>query len=313
MNMASVAMGLLFAMCLAVLSACGGGDGGELSLEEYFQQVETIVDDFGGQIAALGDPFEADVDSDEERTELIRDYTRAAAALWRDSVEDFRDMEPPAEVAAAHDEAVEARDDRAEFAQDLAEQLEGVGSAAELEAWFTEARREHEDALASAAERSEQACLELQRIADDSGIDVELQCLTFTQEGSSMLPTVPDGARLTVREYGNEVPARGELVVFKSPRDPNRHFMKRVIGLPGDRLEIIEGVAYANGEPLDEPYIRGLTTCPCGPWHIEEGRYFVLGDNRPNSSDSRVMGQIPEENIIGRVADVGPLGGRATW
>jgi endonuclease YncB( thermonuclease family) len=102
-------------------------------------------------------------------------------------------------------------------------------------------------------------------------------------------------------EYGADKPQRGDVIVFRSPTNPDVYFIKRVIGVPGDHVEIREDVVYINGEPVVEPYITGRTVCPCGFWVVEPGKYFVLGDNRPNSSDSRVIGPIPEENILGRV------------
>jgi signal peptidase I len=95
-------------------------------------------------------------------------------------------------------------------------------------------------------------------------------------------------------------PERGDVIVFRSPNNPDRDFIKRVIGVPGDTVEIRSGAVYVNDEPLAEPYITGHTGCPCGPFVVAPGTYFVLGDHRNNSSDSRVIGAIPEESIIGK-------------
>jgi signal peptidase I len=124
--------------------------------------------------------------------------------------------------------------------------------------------------------------------------------------------------------------ARGDIVVFHYPVDPTQHFVKRVIGLPGDRLRMINKKVWINGKPLDEPYVRFLeppnnmfrdnfprTDIPAigleGKWWLEmkklvedgqlivpEGHYFVMGDNRDDSQDSRYWGFVPRENIIGR-------------
>lgn len=147
----------------------------------------------------------------------------------------------------------------------------------------------------------------------------------FKVEGSSMLPSLENGQYIIVNKLayaqfdlgifdflpffdaGEDsthhlfgAPERGDVVVFESPTNPDRDFIKRIIGVPGDKVEIRSGVVYINDEPLEESYTKGTTTCPCGPWEVEEGHYFVLGDHRSNSSDSRAIGQIPEESIIGK-------------
>ena len=105
-------------------------------------------------------------------------------------------------------------------------------------------------------------------------------------------------------------PSRGDVVVFKAPPEATggdqdeKDFIKRIIGVPGDIVEIDpdRGEVMVNGEELEEPYIRGDTTClrSCGPWLVPEASYFVLGDNRQNSSDSRRGWFVPEGNIIGK-------------
>jgi len=94
-------------------------------------------------------------------------------------------------------------------------------------------------------------------------------------------------------------PRRGDIIVFHYPRDPSRIFIKRIIGVPGDTVEARRGIVYVNGHPLDEPYVlnRGGLNLP--PTSIPPGHYFVLGDNRRASSDSRQGWLVPEENIIG--------------
>jgi signal peptidase I len=123
---------------------------------------------------------------------------------------------------------------------------------------------------------------------------------------------------------------RGDIVVFHYPVDPKQHFVKRVIGVPGDHLRMVNKVVWINGKPLSEPYVRFLeppnnmfrdnfprTDIPAfgleGKWWLEmrklvedgqliipEGHYFVMGDNRDDSQDSRYWGFVPRENIIGR-------------
>ena len=101
------------------------------------------------------------------------------------------------------------------------------------------------------------------------------------------------------RPFG--APERGDVVVFRWPRDERQYFVKRVIGLPGDEIRIRGGEVYRNGELLDEPYVEQ----PSGESIVErvvpEGHYYVLGDNRAQSDDSRRWGGVPEENIVGDV------------
>lgn len=129
---------------------------------------------------------------------------------------------------------------------------------------------------------------------------------TFTVEGPSMRPTLEDGQRLLVDRltYRFREPQRGEIIVFRYPANPSQHFIKRIIGVPGDEIYITRGTVFVNGEPLDEPYINGrmLTFRTYGPIIVEPDSYFVLGDNRNNSEDSRDprVGLVPRENIVGR-------------
>ena len=104
-------------------------------------------------------------------------------------------------------------------------------------------------------------------------------------------------------------PKRGQLFVFKYPVDPKRDFVKRIIGLPGDVLEIRGGMVYVNGQPLREEYVKNrdsfsLTPGPVFsevPVKVPEGHFFAMGDNRPNSQDSRFWGFVPKQNIRGPV------------
>jgi len=95
-------------------------------------------------------------------------------------------------------------------------------------------------------------------------------------------------------------PERGDVIVFRYPRDPSRDFIKRIIGLPGDTVSISNGVVSVNGSPLEESYINHGSNSDMEPKVVPSGSYFVMGDNRPNSSDSRTWGFVPEENIIGK-------------
>ncbi len=114
-------------------------------------------------------------------------------------------------------------------------------------------------------------------------------------------------------------PQRGDVVVFRFPRDPDRDFIKRVIGVPGDRVRVEDGTVYVNDVPLEEDYVSQASGRDLEEEQVvPPGNYFVLGDNRPNSSDSRTWGFVPEENIIGKavlsywpLGDLGGVGNRS--
>ncbi|MGQ9865640.1 MAG: signal peptidase I [Pseudanabaenaceae cyanobacterium] len=129
---------------------------------------------------------------------------------------------------------------------------------------------------------------------------------------SSMEPTLQIGDRIAVEKvsYRWREPQRGDVVVFYPPgeTDRQRAYIKRVVGLPGDRLQIQNGQVYANGEPLPEPYIAepldyALVEPDGGAaatLTVPPGAYWVMGDNRNNSNDSHVWGYLPRRNLIGR-------------
>ena len=97
-------------------------------------------------------------------------------------------------------------------------------------------------------------------------------------------------------------PQQGDIVIFKYPDDESQNYIKRIIGMPGDTVEIVEGLVYINGELLDEPYLRETPRGSFGPYEVPEGHYFMLGDNRNNSRDSRYWNNkyVSEEQILGK-------------
>ena len=108
------------------------------------------------------------------------------------------------------------------------------------------------------------------------------------------------GLRVT---YWFSDPQRGDIIVFKYPDDPSQNFVKRVIGTPGDVVEIKGGVTYVNGEVLDEPYLNETPKVKdYGPYEVPEGCYFCMGDNRNNSNDSRFWTNtyVPREYVLGK-------------
>lgn len=126
----------------------------------------------------------------------------------------------------------------------------------------------------------------------------------YTVNGDSMLPTLHHGERLLVDKisYRFVEPSRGEIIVFKNPSDTSEQFIKRVLGLPGDKVAIIQGVVYVNDQPIMEDYTLAPARIGFSPRIVPEGTYFVLGDNRNNSEDSRFsrVGFLPRELIVGR-------------
>jgi signal peptidase I len=125
-------------------------------------------------------------------------------------------------------------------------------------------------------------------------------------EGTSMLPRLHDGERIFVNKliyYGLPDIERGDIIVFWYPKDPTKSYIKRVIGLPGETVQIRAGRIFVNGKELKEPYLDPtLDAAPEDkpPTYIEPHFYFVMGDNRDNSSDSRSWGLVPEKYIYGK-------------
>ncbi len=95
-------------------------------------------------------------------------------------------------------------------------------------------------------------------------------------------------------------PQRGDVVVFEYPRDPSQDYIKRVIGLPGEKVEVKSGVVYINDKPLNEPYIKEPPFSAYGPVVVPQDSLFVMGDNRNGSSDSRAWGFLPIDRVIGK-------------
>jgi signal peptidase I len=124
----------------------------------------------------------------------------------------------------------------------------------------------------------------------------------FRVEGFSMEPNFHDGQFLLVTkiEYMLHSPERGDVIVFRFPNQPSRDFIKRIIGLPGDRIDIRNGQVLVNNESLPESYPLNAGSYTYGPVTVGAEEYFVLGDNRNNSSDSHSWGMLPTKNIIGK-------------
>ncbi|MEO7993245.1 MAG: signal peptidase I [bacterium] len=159
----------------------------------------------------------------------------------------------------------------------------------------------------------------------------------FYIPSESMVPTLEVRDRLVANKflYSFRQPTRQEIVIFRVYQNMRtdqqalvapptaqskdwqvKDFIKRVIGLPGDMIEIRDSVVSVNGKPLDEPYLseaNRLTMQDYGPHEVEAGHIFVMGDNRRNSKDSRFIGDVPSENIVGKAHFVFWPFDHATW
>ena len=149
----------------------------------------------------------------------------------------------------------------------------------------------------------------------------------FKVEGSSMSPTLQGGQYLVVDQvsyfkldverlarivpfwdasgtdpkFAFDPPTRGEIIVFRYPQDPAKDFVKRVVGLPGETVAVRSGTVYVDGEALMEPYLQRSDRSSARELTLGAKEYYVVGDNRRNSNDSRSWGVVPEDNIVGRV------------
>jgi len=156
---------------------------------------------------------------------------------------------------------------------------------------------------------------------------IQTSVQNFKVDGPSMNPTLEHGQFLLVNKvvyfkidqerlsrilpfwrvhddresFAVHPPERGEVIVFHYPVDPKRDFVKRVIGVPGDRISISEGTVWVNGAAIPEHYIAAHDSSNMSERKMGRKEYFVLGDNRPGSTDSRKGWNVPEENILGKV------------
>ena len=158
-------------------------------------------------------------------------------------------------------------------------------------------------------------------------IVLQITVRNFKVEGSSMAPTLESGQFLVVDqasflmfdrerlsravpfwkvaesppEFAFDPPKRGEIIVFEYPKDDTKDFVKRVLGLPGETVEVRSGTVYVNGEAIWEPYLQRRDVSSTPQLTLGEREYYVIGDNRRNSNDSRAWGAVPEDHIVGRV------------
>jgi len=129
-------------------------------------------------------------------------------------------------------------------------------------------------------------------------------------EGTSMMPALVDQERIFINKFvyrfGISEINRGDTVVFWYPGDPTKSYIKRVIGMPGDRVQVVEGTVFVNGHALDEPYVpfdyRDQMSTPLTI--VPSDEFFVLGDHRSSSNDSRSWGTVPRKYIYGKAVFV---------
>jgi signal peptidase I len=137
------------------------------------------------------------------------------------------------------------------------------------------------------------------RISQDDSITIGFMPLNATV---SLTPfSVVENLTDDNQVYLFSEPKRGDIIVFHSPRNPDRDFIKRIIGLPGETIELHRGKVIINNHLLNEPYVKHLSKDSFSPTKVASGSFFVMGDNRPRSEDSRVWGTIPLDSIVGKL------------
>jgi signal peptidase I len=126
----------------------------------------------------------------------------------------------------------------------------------------------------------------------------------YVISGVSMEPTFADAERLLISKLATKVTGlgRGDIIIFEHPEEPGKRLIKRIVGLPGETVVIQDGRVFVNGAPLDEPYLDPALPdlSQMRPVHVDAEHYFVLGDNRDRSNDSRRMGTIARSAVIGK-------------
>ncbi|MDQ6660849.1 MAG: signal peptidase I [Chloroflexota bacterium] len=129
---------------------------------------------------------------------------------------------------------------------------------------------------------------------------------SYRVEGTSMNPGLIDNEYVLVNKVAFlfHQPERGDVIVFHAPKDPGRDYIKRVIGLPGDTILVTSTTVTVNGDVLKEPYISTAANPTANSWKVPQNQYFVLGDNRPTSDDSRDWGFVPKDYIVGQAVAV---------
>ncbi|HVB62738.1 MAG TPA: signal peptidase I [Ktedonobacteraceae bacterium] len=126
---------------------------------------------------------------------------------------------------------------------------------------------------------------------------------SYRISGPSMQPGLQNNEYVLVNKiaYIFHPPERGDIIVFHYPLDTTRDFIKRVIGLPGDTITVNSNTVWVDGVKLNEPYVSAESNSEGQTWKVPQGDYFVMGDNRPISDDSRTWGFVPQSDLVGKV------------
>jgi len=179
-----------------------------------------------------------------------------------------------------------------------------TGSAAFLDAWNVEGVRQRRTATRRSTLRVARETVQVLLFAVLLLAGTRTVVQGREVRGPSMQPAYHTGQRLFVTRYFFHGPSHEDVVVFHPPAPSQDDYIKRVIGVPGDRVQVKNGRVTVNGVTLDESYLTpGQQTTCSGRWcdvTLGEDEYFVMGDNRPNSSDSRVWGPVQREKIVGK-------------
>jgi signal peptidase I len=132
-------------------------------------------------------------------------------------------------------------------------------------------------------------------------VGINLISARIRVDGDSMVPNLISGEYVVVNRLSYQLgnPQRGDIIVFHFPRNPDEEYIKRIIGLPGDVVEVMNGAVNVNGQPMDENYLD-VKTNYTGRWEVPADQLFVLGDNRNNSSDSHDWGMVPMDYVVGK-------------
>lgn len=129
---------------------------------------------------------------------------------------------------------------------------------------------------------------------------------SYRVDGPSMQPGLSTNEYVLVNKvtYLFHVPVRGDVIVFHYPGDPTKDFIKRIIGIPGDVIRTNSTDVWVNGQKLSEPYISVPANPSANTWKVPQNEYFVMGDNRDVSDDSRYWGDVPKDFIVGKAVVV---------